>query len=173
MRVIGVDPGFHRCGFAVLEDGGTAGTAGQVARAAGPPALADSGVLETERGESLALRLHALGTEFARLLEEWQPDAVAVEEIYFTKNVKTAIDVAQARGVVLERSGAAGVAVAEYTPTMVKSQLTGNCADKAQVAYMVRRLVQLPPETGGKRMTSWTRSPWRSATACARRSRRR
>jgi crossover junction endodeoxyribonuclease RuvC len=153
VRVIGVDPGFHRCGFAVLEDGRAAGLAGRGGAAAGAPALAGSGVVVTVRGESLAFRLHALGLNFARLLEEWRPDAVAVEEIYFTKNVKTAIDVAQARGVVLERAGAAGVAVAEYTPTMVKSQLTGNGrADKAQVAYMVRRLVQLPPETDGKRL---------------------
>jgi len=88
----------------------------------------------------MAVRLHALALDLTRLIGEWQPEVVAVEEVYFAKNVKTAIGVAQARGVVLERSAAAGLPVAEYTPTMVKSQLTGNGrADKAQVGYMVNK----------------------------------
>lgn len=88
----------------------------------------------------MAVRLHALALDLNTLIGKWQPEVVAVEEVYFTKNVKTAIGVAQARGVVLERSAAVGLPVAEYTPTMVKSQLTGNGrADKAQVAFMVSK----------------------------------
>lgn len=141
MRVLGIDPGFHRCGFAVVE------------HAAPAPALCGSGVIVTQRGETLALRLHALALDYVRLLDEWRPQAVAVEEIYFTKNAKTAIGVAQARGVILERSAAAGLPVSEFAPTMVKSQLTGNGrADKAQVAYMVRRMIALPPQADEKRL---------------------
>lgn len=138
MRILGIDPGYHRCGFAVVESNGR-----QVQ-------LTGSGTIVTKRGETLAVRLHALALELEQLLSKWQPDWLAVEEIYFTKNAKTAIGVAQARGVVLERSAAAGVPVAEYTPTTVKSQLTGNGqADKQQVAFMVARHVSLDD---GKRL---------------------
>jgi crossover junction endodeoxyribonuclease RuvC len=138
---MGIDPGFHRCGFAVVEN------------AAPAPSLCGSGVIVTRQGEALALRLHALALDFVRLLEEWRPGAVAVEEIYFTKNAKTAIGVAQARGVILERAAAAGIMVAEYAPTMVKSQLTGSGrAEKSQVAYMVRRLVVLPSQADEARL---------------------
>ncbi len=133
MRILGIDPGYHRCGFAVVER-----------LESGAPELLGSGTLVTKRGEALAVRLHALALELSRLMSEWRPDCVAVEEVYFTKNVKTAIGVAQARGVVLEHSAEAGLPVAEYAPTTVKSQLTGNGqADKQQVAFMVARLIQL------------------------------
>lgn len=133
MRILGIDPGYHRCGFAVVE------------RAAQDTAqLLGSGTVQTKRGEPLAVRLHVLALELERLLAEWRPDCVAVEEVYFTRNAKTAIGVAQARGVVLEHSAAAGLPVAEYAPTTVKSQLTGNGqADKRQVAYMVSRWFSL------------------------------
>lgn len=133
MRILGIDPGYHRCGFAVVERG-SGGTA----------ELKGSGTLVTRRNEPLAVRLHALALELEHLLAEWRPDCVAVEEVYFAKNAKTAIGVAQARGVVLEHSAAAGLPVAEYAPTTVKSQLTGNGqADKQQVAYMVSRWFSL------------------------------
>jgi crossover junction endodeoxyribonuclease RuvC len=131
VRILGIDPGYHRCGFAVIECAAAGGA---------KPNLLGSGTLVTRRGDSMAVRLHALAVDLNRLIGEWQPEVVAVEEVYFAKNVKTAIGVAQARGVVLERSAGAGLSVAEYTPTMVKSQLTGNGrADKAQVGYMVSK----------------------------------
>lgn len=141
MRVMGIDPGFHRCGFAVVEHGAPA------------PTLLGSGVIITRQGEQLALRLHAMALDFMRLLEAWRPAEVAVEEIYFAKNAKTAIGVAQARGVILERAVAAGVHIVEYAPTTIKSQLTGNGqATKDQVAYMVRRLIELPHDAHEKRL---------------------
>jgi len=138
---MGIDPGFHRCGYAVVDAG------------AGAETLLASGVLLTTRGKALGERLCELARGFEALLCEWTPDVVAIEEIYFTKNVKTAIDVAQARGVLLEHAAAAGVAVAEYTPTTVKSQLTGNGrADKEQVAFMVRRILRLADEQSQTRL---------------------
>jgi len=114
MRVLGIDPGYHRCGYAVLD---AAGSAQQ-----GAVALAASGAIVTTQKVPLALRLNELAAHLDQLLALWQPQSVAVEEIFFTSNAKTAIGVAQARGVILQRAAAAGVAVAEYTPTMVKSQ---------------------------------------------------
>lgn len=141
MRIAGIDPGFHRCGFAVLE------------RAAGGSVeLLQSGVLVTKRGEPLWQRLSDLARQLEQMLLLWRPEHVAVEEIYFAKNAKTAIDVAQARGVILERSCAAGHQVFEYAPSTVKSQLTGNGqAEKSQVAYMVRRMISLPEDAAGTR----------------------
>lgn len=129
---MGIDPGYHRCGFSVLD---------------GPPRaerLLVSGVVVTQASEPLCQRLNYLAQELDAQLLTWQPEGVAVEEIYFTKNAKTAIGVAQARGVVLQRCAACSLPVYEYTPTMVKSQLTGSGrADKKQVEFMVRRLVRL------------------------------
>ena len=131
--ILGIDPGYHRCGFAVVR------------RLSGNQAeLLGSGTIITRPQDPFAVRLHALAIDLDRLLAEWQPDCVAIEEVYFAKNAKTAIGVAQARGVVLEHSAGAGLPVAEYSPTTVKSQLTGNGqADKNQVAYMVRRWFKL------------------------------
>ena len=133
VRILGIDPGYDRCGWALLL--AQPGKQGQV--------LA-SGTLQTTRGRALPERLHELAVGLDTLLKDHTPDCLAVEELFFTKNVKTAIGVAQARGVVLERAAAAGLPIGEYAPTMVKSQLTGNGrADKAQVAFMARRLVAL------------------------------
>ncbi|MCH7472640.1 crossover junction endodeoxyribonuclease RuvC [bacterium] len=130
---MGIDPGYHRCGFAVFEQ-----LRGETGR------LLTSGTIVTDRQDTAPARLHYLALEMNRLIGEWKPDVLAVEKLYFSKNVKTAIGVAQARGVILASSAAAGVVVAEYTPTMVKSQLTGNGrAGKEQVAYMVKRLLGL------------------------------
>ena len=139
MRIAGIDPGFHRCGFAVLERAED-----------GAVELLESGVLVTKRGEPLWLRLNDLARQLEQVLALWRPEHVAVEEIYFAKNAKTAIDVAQARGVILERSSAAGLGIFEYAPAMVKNQLTGNGrAEKTQVAYMVRRMISLPENAAG------------------------
>ncbi|MBN2082590.1 crossover junction endodeoxyribonuclease RuvC [bacterium] len=136
MRILGIDPGYHRCGFAVVTTGER------------QPDLLGSGTITTKRGDALPVRLHALALELDRLILEWQPDCLAVEELYFAKNVKTGIGVAQARGVVLEHSAAAGLPVAEYAPSVVKSQLTGNGqADKQQIAFMVGRWFKLDDQS--------------------------
>ena len=135
MLVLGVDPGYDRCGYAIAD----CGTDSNVT-------VLSSGVIQTHRRFTLAVRLHELAGRLDELIAAWQPQVLAAEEIYFTKNVKTAIRVAQARGVLLEHAAAAGLEVVEYTPTEIKNQLTGNGhASKAQIAYIVERLVALPP----------------------------
>jgi crossover junction endodeoxyribonuclease RuvC len=133
-RVLGIDPGYDRCGFAVL----SCTPQGRDAQ------LLGSGTLRTSRSLTLPQRLHALGQQVSEVLAQWQPDEMAVEQLYYNRNVKTVIEVSQARGVILERAAAAGVKVVEYTPTAIKSQLTGNGqALKTQVAFMVCRLTGL------------------------------
>jgi crossover junction endodeoxyribonuclease RuvC len=134
MRILGLDPGYDRCGYCLLE------RSAQV-RSNELGTLLDCGTLQTPRGEPFPLRLSALARGLEQLIALWQPEQAAVEELYFNKNVKTAMAVAQARGVLLERCASAGLTVVEYNTTQIKSQLSGNGrADKEQVAFMVRRL---------------------------------
>lgn len=135
MRIAGIDPGYHRCGWAVLE----------ISKAGG--ILHGSGTILSDPSQSMAERLHSIAGGVDQLISLWQPDVMAVEELFFVKNVKTGIGVAQARGVVMQRAAAAGVQVAEYPPSMIKNQLTGSGnADKKQVEYMVRRMFDLPED---------------------------
>lgn len=127
-RVLGVDPGLTRCGYAVLAPG-TAGSAEAVAL----------GVLRTDTDDETPLRLAVLQADIESLLEEFQPTAVAVERVFFQNNVRTAIGVAQASGVVLASASRRGCVVAEYTPSQVKDTVAGwGGADKAQVQKMVQ-----------------------------------
>jgi crossover junction endodeoxyribonuclease RuvC len=138
VRILGIDPGYHRCGYSVLEHAPGSGSAWR---------LLASGAVVTDAADGLPRRLAALSRELGMLLALWQPQALAIEELYFAKNAKTALGVAQARGVVLAQAAGAGLTVAEYAPSTVKSQLTGSGnADKAQVAFMVRRLVGAGPD---------------------------
>lgn len=135
MRVIGIDPGYHRCGYAVLDFG------------AGGEQLVCSGCLVTNAKQTMAGRLHSIAVGLDGLLIQWNPGVLAVEQIFFAKNVKTAIGVAQARGVILQRAAAMEIDVAEYSPTTIKSQLTGSGkAGKKQVEFMVRRWVTFPDD---------------------------
>jgi len=107
-----------------------------------------AGVLTTPASAALPARLAELQANLRALLVELRPDAVAVERIFFQANVRTAMSVGQASGVVLAEGAAAGCAVVEYTPTQVKGAVTGSgAADKGQVQRMVQSLLGLaqPP----------------------------
>jgi crossover junction endodeoxyribonuclease RuvC len=135
--VLGVDPGLTRCGYgAVRRDGSR-----MRAEAAG--------VLSTPATSALPDRLGELQRNIRALLAELRPEAVAVERVFFQSNVRTAMSVGQASGVILAEAVNAGCAVVEYTPTQVKSSVTGSgSADKQQVQRMVQSLLGLaaPPK---------------------------
>ena len=137
MFVLGIDPGLTRCGYgAVRRDGG----------ALRPVA---AGVLSTPAGTELPERLAELQQGIRSLLAELRPDAVAVERVFFQNNVRTAMSVGQASGVILAEAVAAGCSVVQYTPTQVKSAVTGSgSADKQQVQRMVQSILGLaaPPK---------------------------
>ncbi|MBC7226234.1 MAG: crossover junction endodeoxyribonuclease RuvC [Thermoflexales bacterium] len=133
MRVLGIDPGTATTGYGVVEE-----------TEEGLRALA-YGVVTTPPDLPLARRLQAIYRELRRLVQEWRPDAVAVEELYFNVNVRTAMSVGQARGVALLAMADEGLAVAEYGPGEVKQALTGyGGAEKRQMQEMVRMLLGLP-----------------------------
>ncbi len=106
--------------------------------------LVDCGVLTTPAGQSQALRLLQLYNDLRSLIERYRPAAAAIEELFFGRNVNTALTVGQARGVALLAFAQAGVSVHEYKPLQVKQALAGyGSADKRQVQEMVRLTLRL------------------------------
>lgn len=126
MPTLGVDPGTARLGYGVVAGGET------------PRALA-FGVVETPASAPMPQRLVVLYDALERLIAEYKPAALAVEQLFFARNVTNAMTVGQARGVVLLAAARAGVRVAEYTPSEVKQAVAGyGKADKEQMQEMVR-----------------------------------
>lgn len=141
MFVWGIDPGLSRCGYAVLDipDAPARRSTGAPSSGARLVAL---GVLRTPVDAPVPERLHALHLDLAGLLAELPPAEVALERVLFQVNVRTAIGVAQAAGVVMAAAVGAGAKVEEYSPNEVKQAVTGDgAADKAQVEAMVQRLL--------------------------------
>jgi crossover junction endodeoxyribonuclease RuvC len=133
MLVLGIDPGTASTGYGLVRSQGSQFHALQ------------EGVIQTAPGVPLERRLAEIHARVAELLDVHHPDAVAVEELYFGANVRTAFAVGQARGVVLLAAGQRGVPSRSYTPQQVKAAVCGNGrADKDQVGRMVARLLGLP-----------------------------
>ncbi|OPX23714.1 MAG: crossover junction endodeoxyribonuclease RuvC [Planctomycetales bacterium 4484_113] len=140
MILLGIDPGYERIGYAILEVSNDH-----------PPDLLSSGIIHTSRELTFSRRLKQLSDELTALIERWQPEELAVEQLYWGKNAKTALGVAHARGVVLLVGEQAGLTVAEYAPTELKAGLTGEGqAKKQQVRYMVEQMVDIPPDKNTK-----------------------
>jgi crossover junction endodeoxyribonuclease RuvC len=136
MIVLGIDPGTASTGFGVVESSGSRLRA------------LEDGVIATAPGVPLERRLADIHARVGELLDAYAPDAVAIEELYFGANARTAFAVGQARGVVLLAAGQRRVPSRSYTPQQVKGAVCGHGrADKAQVARMVARLLGLaaPP----------------------------
>jgi crossover junction endodeoxyribonuclease RuvC len=128
MIVLGIDPGLTRCGYAVIEGTGS--------RTLTTMAL---GVIRTSPSTALPQRLAELKIELAALIAQYRPQAVAVEQVFFQVNVRTAMSVGQASGLALAEAAAAGCDVVQYTPNQVKSAVAGwGGAGKEQVQKMVQ-----------------------------------
>ena len=146
MKVMGIDPGVAKTGYAVVE-----GSSGRlVARAVG--------VVRTPPGLAQEQRLLRLCRELRAVLAEHRPDAAAIERVFFNANVRTAMSVGQGAGVALLAAAERAVPVACYTPTEVKMSVVGvGSADKNQIQQMVAALLRLPAPP----------SPADAADACA------
>lgn len=141
MRVLGVDPGTAATGYGVVETGNGA-------RRGGCGELVECGVITFPRGRSLPHRLAELHAEIAELIRRHRPTALALENAFYHKNVRTTLVLGHARGVVLLAAQQAALAIAEYSPATVKKTVVGRGgATKPQVAAMVARLLRLrqPP----------------------------
>ena len=133
MFVLGIDPGVSRCGYGCVES------------ARGQTKALAVGVLTTPPSQPLPERLAALDTDLRELLADLRPDVVAVERLFFQTNVRTAMSVGQASGLVLAAAAQAGCVVTQYTPNQVKQAVAGyGAAGKEQVQRMVQSLLGLP-----------------------------
>jgi crossover junction endodeoxyribonuclease RuvC len=132
MRILAIDPGYDRLGMAVVE-----GTPSK-------PQLVWSDCVTPANGAG-SERLAHVATAVTEAISTYEPDALAIETLFFSVNKKTAIGVAEARGAILAAAGSVSLPVFEYSPQQVKSSVTGHGgADKAAVARMVPRLISLP-----------------------------
>ncbi len=125
--ILGIDPGFGRVGWGVVEYSG-----GDIKHLA-------HGCIETNTKDSFVDRLVEIQKDLETIINKYQPEIAGVEDLFFYKNVTTAIKVSQARGVILLSLVNAGVAVEEFTPLQIKQSLTGyGRAEKGQIQKMVQ-----------------------------------
>ena len=132
MRIIGIDPGYAITGFGVIEYNGNHFE------------LLNAGAIETKAGVPFPSRLQKIYDDMTDLINEYKPDAISIEELFFNTNTTTAIGVAQGRGAVLIAASKTATPIYEYTPLQVKQSVTGyGRADKKQVQSMVKAVLKL------------------------------
>jgi crossover junction endodeoxyribonuclease RuvC len=133
MKILGIDPGIGRTGWGAIEAHGS------------KTLVRGFGCIETEVNSDTPGRLFALYDELNNLIVEYKPEVMAIEDLFFNKNVKTALIVGQARGVIMLAAVQHGLPISIYTPLQVKIALTGyGRAEKLQVGKMVKTLLNLP-----------------------------
>jgi crossover junction endodeoxyribonuclease RuvC len=136
-RILGIDPGTAVTGYGVVEPSSQ-----------GAGDLIECGVIRTNPRQELWHRLDALHDGVLQLIDKHHPDTMALESVFYAKNVRTTVVLAHARGVILLAGARAGLAIVEFPPATVKKVVSGaGGATKSQVAYMVQRLLNLkePP----------------------------
>ena len=132
MRILGIDPGFAITGYSIIDYIGNKFK------------LVTSGAIKTEAGTPFPLRLSEIFTSLNNIIDEYQPDSISVEELFFNNNAKTAINVAQARGVIIVVGCQRNIPTFEYTPLQVKQAVVGyGRADKIQVQKMVKTILKV------------------------------
>ena len=132
MVILGIDPGLAHTGWGVIE------TRGSLARARA------YGCVATEAGEPIDMRLGRIFNEIQLVITRFEPTELAIENVYFAKNERSAIATAQARGAAIVACAQRGLTVGEYTPMQIKQSVVGTgSATKEQVIYMVRRVLEL------------------------------
>ncbi|MCK4960114.1 MAG: crossover junction endodeoxyribonuclease RuvC [Planctomycetes bacterium] len=133
MRILGIDPGLQVCGYAVVDVDGYA------------EKLVEAGVLRIDTGRELEKRLNQIADDIGSILESFGPDVLAIEELYsHYAHPKTAILMGHARGVILQKAGAAGLKVKHFSATRIKKSLTGNGrASKEQMQRSIQTMLGL------------------------------
>ena len=137
MIVLGIDPGTATTGYGVVRGDGS-----------GPATLIECGVIRTRARDALPSRLNEIYDGVRELIVQHRPDALAVEDIFYSKNVRTTMVLGHARGVILLAGQQAGLEIEQYPPAEVKKAIVGSgAATKEQVQFMVMRLLRLktPP----------------------------
>ncbi|MCD8199109.1 MAG: crossover junction endodeoxyribonuclease RuvC [Phascolarctobacterium sp.] len=132
LLVLGIDPGTAICGYGLVDVTGNRLKA------------LHYGAVVTEKDMAAALRLKKIYDALTSVIEEYKPDIMSIEQLFFNRNVTTAIAVGQARGVAMLTAANKGIPVLEFTPIQIKQAVTGTgSADKEQVTFMVQRLLNI------------------------------
>lgn len=133
MRLLGLDPGYGTLGFGIIEGDSNKSH------------LISYGAITTPKTERFPERLKYIGEQIVKLVDQYKPDEIAIEELFFQKNAKTAILVAEARGVILYVCECLNKPLYEYTPLQIKQSLTGyGRAEKKQIQEMVKLILKMP-----------------------------
>ncbi len=128
MKILGVDPGYGRVGIAIIENG----------------VLLYSECFSTSSKDSFHLRLKEIGKKINSIIKEYSPDILAIESLFITKNQKTAMKVAEARGVISYEACLRDIPIHEYSPPQIKVAVTGHGgSDKAQIIKMIPLLLKI------------------------------
>ena len=132
MRILGIDPGYATIGYGITD------------YAAGRFSVVAYGAVTTAANEAFPKRLKSIYEDITFIIEKYKPQCLSIERLYFNTNTTTAIDVAQARGVIVLAAEQQGIEINEYTPLQVKQSVTGyGRAEKHQVMEMVKSLLGL------------------------------
>ena len=132
MRILGIDPGYAIVGYGIVDCINNRFS------------VVAYGAVTTKAGMPFPLRLKDIYNDLITLIEKYKPDVLAIEKLYFNTNTTTAIDVAQARGVIVLSAANSGIEIKEYTPLQVKQAVTGyGRAEKHQVMEMVKNILGL------------------------------
>ena len=132
MIILGIDPGFARLGYGVIEYENN------------KYKTLEYGSITTKAGERLSLRLKRIGEDLQSIVSKYNIDAASIEDLFFNTNITTGIQVAEARGVIMYVLESNNIPIAEYTPLQVKQALVGyGRADKRQIMDMVKRILKL------------------------------
>ncbi len=142
MKILGIDPGYDRLGIAVIEKS-----------AKGQEVVLYSDCFTTSPKDTIYERLKRVGQEIGRVLDEFKPEAVALETLFITKNQKTAMRVSEARGIIIYEALIHDIPVFEYAPMEIKMAITSNGkSDKVQMMKMLPMLVDIPKKKGWEKM---------------------
>ncbi|MFA6601415.1 MAG: crossover junction endodeoxyribonuclease RuvC [Candidatus Paceibacterota bacterium] len=134
MKILGIDPGYDRLGLAVIEK-----------PLKGKEIVLFSTCLQTSKDSDIYTRFGQIGTEVSRILDEYKPDSMALENLFITKNQKTAMRVAEARGIIIYEAVKRNIPVFEYSPMQVKTSITGDGgSNKDRIFKMLNLLVKIP-----------------------------
>jgi crossover junction endodeoxyribonuclease RuvC len=135
MRIVGIDCGTERTGFGIIDSDGRSHR------------YVAAGVIRTKAADPLSCRLKRIADDLERIIAEFNPDVVAVEEVFYSVNAKSALKLAHVRGVALLQAARAGLAVSEYSALEVKMSVVGyGRAEKSQVQMMVQSLLRISKE---------------------------
>ncbi len=132
MIILGIDPGYGLVGYGILEKNG------------GDIKVVDFGCISTPKDKKLSERLEIISQCMHVLIDKYKPDEMAIEKLFFNKNITTGIPVAQARGVIVLAAQERGIPIYQYTPQNIKMAITGmGNADKKQMQFMVKTILGL------------------------------